>query len=218
MAETYTLTITNHFSTAKVFMLYQNQFGNGPSKIMPLAWISSFSSRPEQDAQVVFQWTPQWGFSCAETGVLAPGVIYKAKSLVPAQGDINKVTLEADGLVPGHHDGPGLAIVVSPDAPKNKLAVGFTQAGSTVYAIQAAPSSTVTIQPHPAYVLTYGHYKGDEVIDLSTIVNPLVVTFPANTDSLAVTLNQDGTWGPVTEQAEPDAERPVAARGERHAR
>jgi len=206
MAEQYSITITNHSAHPDYFMVFQNDPGSLAPNAMALAWFSKYSN-PGPLATVKFDWSIDWGFSWADTGELSPGVHYAASEVLPADG-FNKITLDYNRAYlftdPENAGDPSrFYIEESPTIPVNSNAsVGITMAGQTVYAVQARPNSNLTFSPHPVYYLAYGNYSEGLVLDLSSINNPLELKYDTGINALAVTLNPDDSWGPVTTLAE----------------
>ena len=66
--------------------------------------------------------------------------------------------------------------------------------GSTVYAVQARPNQNLAFSPRPRYFIAYGDYQEGDVIDVSTVNNPLELAFPPGVHALTTTLHADGSW------------------------
>ena len=79
--------------------------------------------------------------------------------------------------------------------------------GKTVYATQAQPNQNLTFSPQPNYMLAYGSYVEGQVIDVSTVNNPIALAYPIGIYSLETTLNADNSWTPPQPLALANAER-----------
>jgi hypothetical protein len=201
MTTQYTVTIRNQAASSNYLMMFQNDPGSWSPNSLPLAWFSKFSN---PNSTVKFNWTVDWGLSWSETGTLQPGVTYDASELwLPTDGN-NKTILDYNGsyLFGADSAGPDpnrLYLQESKNIPVNSdCAVGVTMSGSTVYATQALPNTNLTFSPHPSYYLAYGNYEQGEVLDISSINNPLKLNYPTGVYSLTVTLNADNTWAVQT--------------------
>lgn len=214
MGQKYSITITNQSAHPDYFMIYQNDPGSFSPNAQALAWFSKYS---HPNSVVKFQWEIEWGFSWADVGALAPGVVYTASEILTATPSVNKVTLDYDKAFrfvdPDQGEDPSLLYIQeTASIPINSSgAVGITMAGETVYAVQARPNTSLTFTPHPVYYLAYGDFVDGMVLDLSSINNPLALNYDKGIYSLAVTLNPNDTWGPITTTAQRN-QRFLAAR------
>jgi hypothetical protein len=204
MATDYSVTITNHSSHSNYFMIFQDDPGSFDSNAMALAWFSKYSN-PGPNITVKFTWTVDWGFSWADTGTLSPGIVFDASDKVPISTGNNKITLDYNGAYQFTNQQAGadpnlFYIAETTNIPiKSSASVGITMSGSTVYAAQARPNTNITATPHPKYYLAYGNYQEGEVIDISSVNNPLPLNYPAGVYSLSTTLNANDSWsGPTT--------------------
>lgn len=199
MAYEYTLTVNNHSAHSDYFMVFQNDPGSFDRNALALAWFAKYSN-PGPTVTVKFTWTIDWGFSWADTGVLSAGVKYDASEVVLAAPTKNQITLDYNGAFQftNQQAGPDPALLYigeSPNIPVNSAgSVGITMSGSTVYATQARPNNNLTFTPHPVYYVAYGNYQPGQVIDVSTVNNPLKLNYQQGIYSLTVTLNKDDTW------------------------
>lgn len=199
MSYTYTLTINNHSAHSDYFMVFQNDPGSFDPNAMSVAWFSKYSN-PGPNVTVEFSWTIDWGFSWAETGVLAAGVQYIAADQREASSTTNQITLDYNGAFQFTNQQPGpdpsrFYIVETGNIPVDSSgSVGVTMSGSTVYATQARPNNNLTFSPHPQYYVAYGNYQPGQVIDVSTVNNPLHLDYQTGIYSLTATLNADDSW------------------------
>jgi hypothetical protein len=201
MGYTYSVSIVNHSSHPAYFMLYQNDPTSWDPNALALAWFAKFSN-PGPNALVKFSWAVEWGFSWAETGTLKPGIQYEASDSRTSSPGNNQITLTYNGAYDFVSQQAGAdpnRLYIKEDAsiPINSAAsVGVTMSGSTVYATQARPTTNLTLSPHPTYYLAYGNYAPGDVIDVSTINNPLPLVYQTGVYSLHTTLNVNDTWTP----------------------
>jgi len=202
MAKKYSITVNNRASNSAYLMVFQNDPTQWAPNAMAVAWFAKFSN---PNSRVKFEWGVDTGFSWAETGELQPGIQFSASEVFDASNGQNKITLDYNGAYlftnPDKGQDPSrFYLAESPNIPVgSKAAVGVTMSGSTVYAVQARPNQNLTFSPHPSYYLAYGNYEEGDVIDVSTINNPLLLPYPTGVYALTTTLNADGTWtNPVT--------------------
>jgi rhizosphere induced protein len=205
MAFDYSVIVTNHSSHSNYFMMFQDDPGSFDSNALALAWFAKFSN-PGPGVQVKFTWTIDWGFSWADTGKLAAGVRYEASETESSGPSTNLITLDYNGAFMFTSQQAGadpnrLYIRETANIPvRSQGAVGITMSGKTVYATQARPNTNLTFSPHPRYFLAYGNYLEGEVIDISTVNNPLELKYDTGIYSLSTTLNADDTWTPPKSQ------------------
>lgn len=206
MGYTYSVSITNHSSHSDYFMLFQNDPGSWSANAFAIAWFSKYSN-PGPNVLVKFSWTVDYGFSWADTGALSPGILYDASDSRSSSPGNNLIRLGYNGAYFFYDQGAGPdpdRLYVGEDAtvPTQATAsVGITMSGSTVYATQARPNTNLTLSPHPSYYLAYGNFLPGEVIDVSTISNPLKLEYDTGVYALYTTLNKDDTWTPPTSAA-----------------
>lgn len=201
MAQQYSVTIYNKSSHSDYLMVYQNDPTSWDPNALSIAWFSKFSNpNPEGLARVTFRWDVEWGFSWAETGSLEDGVIYEASELYVPNGGKNKISLDYNGAFfftnPSvGDDADRLYLQESGRIPVvNNGSVGVTMGGNTVYATPARPNQNLTFSPKPSYYLAYGNFEEGQVLDVSTINNPLRLDYPTGVYSLTTTLNADDSW------------------------
>ena len=197
----YSLTVYNKSSHSAYFMMFQNDPGSFDKNAMALAWFAKFSN-PGPSVMVKFTWTVDWGFSWADTGPLSNGAMYDASETAAATSDKNFITLDYNGAytfmpLQSGADPYRLYIAETKNIPvASSASVGVTMSGKTVYATQARPNTNLTFSPHPVYYVAYGDYEEGEVIDVSTVNNPLELPYETGVYSLTTTLNKDDSWTP----------------------
>ena len=195
----YSLTVYNKSSHSDYFMMFQNDPGSFDKNALALAWFAKFSN-PGPSVLVKFTWTIDWGFSWADTGPLSQGAMYNVSETAAASDGKNAITLAYNGAYQftNQQAGPDeyrLFIAESSNIPvASSASIGVTMSGKTVYATQARPNNNLTFSPHPVYYLAYGNYEEGEVIDVSTVNNPLELPYETGVYSLTTTLNKDDSW------------------------
>ncbi len=199
MGKQYSVTVHNQASYPAYFMVFQSDPTQWDPNAMAIAWFAKFSN-PSPTARVTFSWSVDTGFSWAETGELKPGIQFAASETYDPTGGKNQITLDYNGayLFTNPTQGPDPArfyLAESRNIPVNSIAsVGVTMSGSTVYAVQARPNQNLTFSPHPKYFIAYGNYEQGDVLDVSSVNNPLELSYPTGVYSLTTTLNADGSW------------------------
>jgi hypothetical protein len=212
MGKQYSITINNHASNSAYFMVFQNDPTNWAPNALSLAWFSKFSN-PSPTARITFSWNVDTGFSWAETGDLQPGIVFTASETYDPTGPKNMITLDYNGAYEFTNPsvGPDPArfyLSETGNIPiKSKASVGVTMSGSTVYAVQARPNQSLTFSPHPSYFIAYGDYQEGDVIDVSTVNNPLELKYPTGIFALTTTINADGSWDDPQSLAASNANR-----------
>jgi hypothetical protein len=199
MGKTYSITVNNRASHSAYFMVFQSDPTSWAPNALSLAWFAKFSN-PSKTARIKFEWTVDTGFSWAETGELKPGIHFSATEIYDPYNDLNKITLDYNGAYQFIDPASGpdkdrFYLNETKNIPlKSQAAVGVTMAGSTVYAVQARPNQNLTFSPHPKYFIAYGDYQEGDVLDVSTVNNPLELPYPTGVYALTTTLNVDGSW------------------------
>lgn len=199
MTYNYSLTITNHATKSNYFMVYQNDPTSWDPNALAVAWFAKYSN-PGPNVTVSFSWQINWGFSWADTGTLKAGIQYEASDYVDIKSGKNKITLDYNGAYnfTNQEQGPTpdhFYLAEDGNIPVNSNAsVGITLHGNTVYATQAEPNTNLTFSPHTSYYLAYGNYVEGDVIDVSSINNPLELPYDTGVYSLHTTLNPDNSW------------------------
>jgi hypothetical protein len=201
MSYQYSLTIVNNSAHSDSFMLFQNDPGSFAPNAMAIAWFTKYSN-PGPNVTVKFTWQVDWGFSWADTGTLAPGVIFSASDTRSASPSTNMIPLSYNGAYrfgaqTAGPDPTRFYIAEDGSIPVSSSAsVGITMSGSTVYAAQARPNTNITATPHPQYFVAYGSFEPGQVIDISTVNNPLRLDYQPGIYSLSTVLHANDTWAP----------------------
>ncbi len=166
-----------------------------------LAW---FSKYVYPSTQVSFSWDPQdLDFVWSGTGQIQSGVVFEASQVVPANlATSNKITLSYNGtehvfFFNGQTAGePTGVLIINQDStlPANAAAVGIGVAGRATFAVQAQSNMMLQVTYKPTYWVTFGTVQQGEFFTIESTLTPIQVEFPANVNSMTVTLNADNTW------------------------
>lgn len=197
MSQVYTLTFVNHSANFGSVCIYQKAPDTSVHNVMSLAW---FSKAAAPSTQISFDWTIDYSFIWSQTGALAPGVLFSASQVLPADlTNTNKVTFtNENGAYTFENQGPGtpgsLTIVQDGTIPAMQAAVGIGMSGNGAFAVQAQPNFTEMFTPHPNYWITFGTFTQGEVVDVESMTNPAEITFPENIYAMTAILNSDNTW------------------------
>ena len=212
MGKIYSVTVNNHASNSAYFMVFQNDPTSWAPNALSLAWFAKYSN-PSPTARIKFQWTVDTGFSWAETGELKPGIQFAASETYDPSSGNNKITLDYNKAYQFTNPSQGadparFYLAETGNIPlKSQASVGVTMSGSTVFAVQARPNQNLTFSPHPKYFIAYGDYQEGDVIDVSSVNNPLELPYPTGVYALTTTLNADGSWDAPETVAQANAKR-----------
>jgi rhizosphere induced protein len=200
MGKIYSVTVDNHASHSACFMVFQSDPTQWAPNALSLAWFARYSN-PGQNSRTRFEWTADTGFSWAETGELQPGIQFAAAETYEPTGGSNRISLDWENGVyrfayPSWGADPArFYLAETANIPaRSQACVGVTMSGSTVYAVQARPNQNLAFSPRPRYFIAYGDYQQGDVIDVSTVNNPLELSFPTGVHALTTTLHADGSW------------------------
>lgn len=201
MAE-YKLILVNNSTQPGNLIIYQTL---GQTQMPPSYTLAWFSKYAYPGTQLSFQWDPtDFDFVWSGTGEIAPGVVFQAAQVVPANlQNSNQITLAYDGTnhvfffkdqQQGQQQGM-FTILEDSSIPPNGAAVGIGMAGNATVAIQAQPNMNVQMTATGLkYWVTFGNIQEGEFFSAGQTVTPAEITFPPNVNSMTVTLNPDNTW------------------------
>ena len=195
----YSINVINNGNQPWKFLVYQQppSITNG----LCLAWLTSPYRIAVKD-QISFNWNLKYSFVWANTGVVRPGVTFKAtgvKDCDPNSKNLTDFTYENDTpqlSEPTVGGNPGsLTIKDGNTVPSQTFAVGVGMSGKGTFVVNAGPNLTHIFTPEPKYfVLAADEVTEGEVMDIETITNPGELEFPPNVYSLTATLKEDNTW------------------------
>jgi hypothetical protein len=197
MSMRYKLRVLNNSTNPGNICLYQSAPDTSISNGLSLAWLSEYAY---PTTTVTFDWTVDYQFMWAETGVVKPGVVFDASQLWETDLRTNNmVTLHYDQAYTFQDQRVGQqagSLVITQDhtIPLGMAAVGIGMSGAGVFACQAQPNMTVVFTPHPEYWITFGNFQQGEVLESTQITNQAKLDFPPNIYTLTATLNADNTW------------------------
>jgi rhizosphere induced protein len=179
----YSLTCVNNSSLPGSFAVFQKAPPTTmPGNVFSLAW---FARPAHPGTSVTFQWGVDYSFVWSETGILRPGIKFKAAQAIPADPDRqNQVQLTVDSVgasyftAPTNAGSPGsLTIQQLSNVVPNRTSVGVGMSGSGTFAIQAAPNMTAVFTPHPNYWVIFGDFQTGDVMDIEDVTNAQEVTY-----------------------------------------
>lgn len=208
MAITYSLTAVNNSANIGSVCVYQTDPGfNVMGPAFSIAWLASTAA---PSTTVSFSWQQGYGFACANTGQLVPGLSFETSQIVPADlTSGNQITLsgQQDGelQLTNLRQGPRAGILfVHQDGsvPPYAGAIAFCVSGQPAFAVQASPNINIVYTPQPKYWLIFGTFQEGEVIDTALLgataqgsfTQPIRVQFPPNVYSLQATLDAQNQW------------------------
>jgi hypothetical protein len=200
---TYSLRLENASNFAGDFCVYATAPENKDS-IYSLAW---FTKRCVPESAATFLWDVNFSFMWEESGLLVPGVTFKADQDKPTEpNDIarNSIVLTHEGgsydfippYSPKHKTTKGnMGIFTDGTIPHGKAALGIGINGASAFATQATPNFTFTFIPHLRYWVTFGNYIKGEVLDLNaqSDVQELIYDDPNNLKKI-LKLNKSNKW------------------------
>jgi hypothetical protein len=194
----YSVIFVNNSTQTGSACMYQQDPDIAIPDVMSLAWFTK-ATRPT--TKVLFTWSIDYNFVWSETGTLVPGVVFSASQTWDADlSTSNQVTFSDAGGAYTFQDQrqgarPGsLYITEDGTIPAGRASVGVGMSGFGTFAVQAQPNMNLVFTPHPEYWITFGNYVQGEVMDISSVNNPALITFPPNVYSMTAILNADNTW------------------------
>jgi len=214
----YSVQFRNHSSNNGSVCVYQTQ-PDLSSNVMSLAW---FTQYVYQTSTATYSWSIDYSFVWAETGELMPGITFLDTQNWSADlSTTNKVTFTHDAQHGAYTfkdqtagSAGSLTIVEDNTIPLKQASVGIGMSGAGTFVVQAQPNLSLIFTPHPQYWITFGNYTQGEVLDITSITNAALLSFPTGVYSLVATLNQDNTWT-IEPLAQANAGVVAASRGHR---
>jgi hypothetical protein len=204
----YTLTFINNSINPGAVCLYQKPVDMKQFDVESLAWLT-YSCNP--NVEVDLSWSADYNFVWSKTGILKPGVKFKAAETVAA--DLN----EKNSIVLDQNDfgylfaqtscrdatttpNGSLRIFESANISMNDVAVGIAMSGSGVFVKQGQPNLSLSFTPHPNYWITFGDFEQGEVLDIEVLTNSQEITFEPGIYTMYAILNIDNTWTITSER------------------
>jgi hypothetical protein len=183
--------------TGDIFM-FQQQPNIGVPNVFSLAWFSKYVAPTTRGT---FQWPVTFNFVWAETGVLAPGVVFSAGQFPPADlTTSNQISLTRSGGAYNFiNQGPGsqpasLYITEDGTIPSAQAAVGIGMAGVGTFVVQAQPNTNLIFTPTPTYWIAFGNAIVGQALNIVAISNPMQITFPPGVTSMSTVFQANNTW------------------------
>ena len=193
----YSLTCVNNSNQTGSFAVFQRPLPlTMPGNVFTLAW---FAKAAHPNTEVTFTWGVDYSFVWSETGVLRPGIRFKASQVIPADPDgTNLVDLSIDEKGATYFANPtnavgqgGLTIRQRGVVVPNRTSVGVGMSGAGTFVVQAAPNMTAVFTPHPNYWVLFGNYETGDVMDIEDVTGAQEVTFRGSLTSRTATLGVD---------------------------
>lgn len=153
-----------------------------PANVFSLAWLA----RPTAPGtEVTFEWSLDYCFVWSESGILKPGVNFKASQTLAADPyGKNNVQLTVDDYGASMFDGQdgsgadgSLTIKQLSGVVPGRTSVGIGMSGSGTYVIQAAPNMTAVFTPHPNYWVAFGNFRQGDVVDIEDVSGVAEITY-----------------------------------------
>lgn len=160
----YSIVVVNNSSNVGSACVYQQNPNMGDPDVMSLAWLVKYAF---PTTRISFQWTVDYDFIWSQTGQLAPGIMFMASQMWPADlTTSNQVTLTSvGGTYTFQNQGAGptpgnLSIQQDATIPPNQAAVGIGMSGAGTFVTQAQPNWNLIFTPPttPQYWITFGNY------------------------------------------------------------
>ncbi len=197
MGQQYAINFANNSINGWSACVFQQDENIGQTGVMSLAW---FAKKCNPATKCNFNWTIDYSFVWAETGVLVPGVNFSASQTVAAGLTSNNlITFDNNGAFLFEGQGTAtpagsLYIDQTPNIPLYTASVGIGMSGSGTFAVQAQPNINATFTPHPKYWMAFGQFTPGDVLDIQQMSNIVEIDFPANVYTMYVTFNADNSW------------------------
>lgn len=207
---TYKLNVKNdstQLGNVCVYQIFPDQAR--PNSLYSLAWFSEIVS---PGAEISFEWDMVYSMVWSQTGILKPGLRFKATQNLPADPmDVTnnfQVLSKKTGPFAFNNDfgekGVQCLITIKTDhtIPNNVASIGVGIGGKPAIAINAAANMTYQFTPTPTYWIIFGDFVEGEVLDLK-VINPTMknifsqtmkIVFPLNVYELSLRFAEDNTW------------------------
>lgn len=194
MGTKYSLTCFNNSSQLGSFAVFQRAPSiTVPANVFSLAW---FARAAHPGTQVTFEWTVDYSFVWSETGILQPGINFKASQTVPADPfvqnftQLTEDTYGATYFTPPNTSGAvgSLTIQQLSNVVPDRTSVGVGMSGAGTFVVQAAPNMTAVFTPHPNYWVIFGNYETGQVMDIENVTGSVEATYAGSMTSRTVNL------------------------------
>lgn len=197
----YTLNFINNSTLSGNFCIYQTDPSQEINKnIFSLVWFSKYC---HPNTKCKFQWSIEYSFVWAETGVLIPGVIFEAsENLSASLTDTSKNSIGFTNQNGAYRfidtkkstSEGSLGIYTDNTIPTSGVSIGIGMAGKPVFVKEASPNYNFTFQPHPQYWVAFGDFEEGTVLDVNSVTNSRNVVYPVNIYSQTAILEKNNTW------------------------
>ncbi len=197
MAE-YKLICKNQSRNHGSFALFQSPPNtSSPGTLFTLAWLA----RPAApDTRVTFNWTNSYHFVWGETGSLHPGAVFESSQAMEAD-PLRENTVD---LTQDQFGSPMFANLRTGGAPGTltirqlntifdyPVSVGIGMTDTAAYGVKASSNVTTVFTPlDNVYWLVFGSFTQGEVLDITSLSNPVKISFSTQTPVQTAVLTLD---------------------------
>ncbi|WP_052128686.1 hypothetical protein [Neosynechococcus sphagnicola] len=201
-AQPYFLTLQNNSGRDWVLYVYQT-LPKQTSTMLSLAWFASPYPIAPQDS-IEFQWFIDYNFVWGDTGILKPGIKYKASG----PRDANPTTLNSTTFGYNSAGSPTLStpqldpenkgtLVINDlgNLPDLKFSVGIGMSGVGTFVEQAGPNLQHFFTPTPVYwVGAATERRVGDVLDIKTVTRTAPVMYEVGVFEKTMILNSSNQW------------------------
>ena len=197
---THTVKVVNNANTAWKFYVYQSPPADNSD--LTLAWFTSPFKIPSGGGTTEFSWQDNHQFVWSSTGIVAPGITFKASGIKECDlQDANTTTFTFQDDTPDLSDpvfggdAGTLYINAGGEIPANTFAVGVGMSGSGTFVANTGPNLRHIFTPKPAYyIAAINEVEQGEVMDIKTITQTAEIKFPINVFKMTATLQENNAW------------------------
>lgn len=202
MGTGYSVSFHNRSGDDGKFCIFQKPAEANRDNVMSLAWLVH---QVNDKTDIDIDWTIDYSFVWSETGVLKPGVRFKASEVRGADPldvmsnvvHFAKPNESYKFVDPTTEEmcAPGqLSIFTGLEIPKNHASIGIGMSGEGVFAINAQPNAVTSFIVHPEYWVIFGNYQKGEVIDIQLMTKAQKIEFKSNQYNIDITLDSTNSW------------------------
>ncbi len=179
-----------------IFQKLPNQSGN----IFSLAW---FSKHCYSHTSLTFEWVVEYCAHWAETGILKPGISFRAAQMVEADPSDQKNNSFGLTLLNGAYmftsttkqaDAGTIGIFPDNNIPNLQASIGIGMNGEPAFATQALMNDNFIFEPKVRYYLVFGNYEQGMVMDLTASTDAFEIIFPKNVFQREIELGDDNMF------------------------
>ena len=200
-SQEYILRCVNESNSNWVFYVYQTLPSQTP-EMFSLAWFASpYLIAPGNFIE--FVWFTTYEFVWGNTGVVRPGVTFRAGGIKEAdlveknRTSFGIVNSAPDLTIPEKDPSNAGSLVIQDMAniPADTYSVGIGMSGYGTFLVQAEPNLTHIITPTPQYWIAAGQeVQVGDILNIQTVTNSGEVIFPPNIFAQEAKLNRLNEW------------------------